>query len=69
MMMNPLSDIDKVFSLVIQQEREMHSSITAMNPTATNTEETVAFQIQTNSGSSNGKSNYSKGKTQGFNNA
>ncbi|KAI5415069.1 hypothetical protein KIW84_040506 [Lathyrus oleraceus] len=66
MMMNPLPDIDKVFSLVIQQEREMHNSIAAMNPTATNTEETMAFQIQTNSGNSYGKPNYSKGKTQGF---
>ncbi|XP_050870568.1 uncharacterized protein LOC127073460 [Lathyrus oleraceus] len=68
-MMNPLPNIDKAFSLVIQQEREMHSSVAAMNPTTTNTEETVAFQIQTNSRSSNGKPNYSKSKTQGFNSA
>lgn len=45
MMMNALPNIDKAFSLVIQQEREMHSSLAAMNPTATNTEETAAFQI------------------------
>lgn len=44
MMMNPLPDIDKAFSLVIQQEREMHSSIAVMHPAIT-TEETVAFQI------------------------
>lgn len=43
----------------------MHSSIAAMHPVTT-TEETVAFQIQTNSGNSYGKPSYSKSKTQGF---
>ncbi|XP_050890149.1 uncharacterized protein LOC127095511 [Lathyrus oleraceus] len=65
MMMNPLSDIDKTFSLVIQQEREMYSSTATRHPTPTD-EEPVAFQIQTNSGNSYGKPSYLKSKTQGF---
>lgn len=47
MMMSPLPDIDKAFSLVIQQEREMNNSVVVVNPS---TEDTVAFQVQTQSG-------------------
>ncbi|XP_058783863.1 uncharacterized protein LOC131658603 [Vicia villosa] len=52
MMMNPLPDIDKAFSLVIQQERELKCSIVTTasnNPTG---DEVTAFQIQTGSGNS-----------------
>ncbi|XP_058766013.1 uncharacterized protein LOC131639539 [Vicia villosa] len=66
MMMIPLPDIDKAFSLVIQQEREMQSSIAATIPTENNNEETTAFQVQTNSGSYNDNPPYSKNNTQGL---
>lgn len=64
-MMNPLPQIGKAFSLVIQQEREMNSSISAMTPIAIDNEEIVAFQVH----NCNGKPSYSKGKTQGFSGA
>ncbi|XP_050915582.1 uncharacterized protein LOC127130653 [Lathyrus oleraceus] len=69
MMMNPLPDIYKEFSLVIQQEQEMNNSLSTMTPTAINNEEIVAFQVQTNSGNYNGKPSYSKGKRRCFSGA
>lgn len=68
MMMNPLPDINYAFSLVIQQEREMHSSINGDTPTASTAEETVALQVQTTEGNyvaKQGNTNY-KGKNQGY---
>ncbi|KAI5419510.1 hypothetical protein KIW84_043614 [Lathyrus oleraceus] len=68
MMMNPLPDINYAFSLVIQQEREMHSSINGDTPTASTVEETVALQVQTTEGNydaKQGNTNY-KGKNQGY---
>jgi hypothetical protein len=68
MMMNPLPDINYAFSLVIQQEREMHSSINGDTPTASTVEETVALQVQTTEGNyaaKQGNTNY-KVKNQGY---
>lgn len=65
--MNPLPDVDKAFSLVIQQEREMNNSVSLNVPSAVNNEEIVAFQFHTSPGNFNGKpgNNYFKGKYQG----
>lgn len=59
MMMNPLPYIGKTFFIVIQQEREMNSSISAMTLIIINNEDIVAFQVH----NYNGKPSYSKGKT------
>lgn len=68
MMMNSLSNIDKISSLVIQQGREMNNSISVVTRSIDNNEEIVALQVHTYSGNSNGKhgNNYFKGKTQGY---
>ncbi|XP_058762908.1 uncharacterized protein LOC131636299 [Vicia villosa] len=50
MMMNPLPDMDKAFSHVIQQERELNCSVVTTasnNPTG---DEVTPFQVQTSSG-------------------
>ncbi|XP_050920059.1 uncharacterized protein LOC127137662 [Lathyrus oleraceus] len=66
MMMNPLPDVDKAFSLVIQQEREM-SSAGSVIPNGNSSDEVTAFQLHITSGNSNGKSGHNnyKGKAQG----
>ncbi|CAI8609179.1 unnamed protein product [Vicia faba] len=69
MMMNPLPDIDKAFPLVIQQERELDNFASVVAPAASNFEESVAFQVHTNSGNYNNKSNTFKGKNQSNNGA
>lgn len=45
MMMNPLPDIDKTFSLVIQQEREMNHANPAVIPSIDNSEESIALSV------------------------
>ncbi|XP_050920471.1 uncharacterized protein LOC127138113 [Lathyrus oleraceus] len=45
MMMNPLPDIDKTFSLVIQQEREMNHANSAVLPSVGNNEESIALSV------------------------
>ncbi|KAI5398765.1 hypothetical protein KIW84_064227 [Lathyrus oleraceus] len=69
MMMNPLPDIDKALSVVIQQEREMNKSISIISKITSNSEEAVACQFHTNSGNYNVKPSYFKGKTHGNNGA
>lgn len=66
MMMTLLPDIDKAFSLIIQQEREMQSSMNALIPTGSSNEDTIAFQVQTNSVNSYGKPSFQNGKTHGY---
>ncbi|XP_058749030.1 uncharacterized protein LOC131621993 [Vicia villosa] len=64
MMMIPLPDIDKTFSLVIQQECELNHS----QSTVSSSEDASAFHFNTSFGSNSGKSgnNYSKGKITGY---
>lgn len=71
MMMSPLPDIDKTFSLVSQQEWEMNNFAFVVAPTSVNNEDNVAFQVQTHSGNYNGKprNDSFRGKTQGSNGA
>ncbi|XP_050913675.1 uncharacterized protein LOC127128420 [Lathyrus oleraceus] len=45
MMMNPLPDIDKTFSLVIQQEREMNHANPVVIPSIGNNEESIALSV------------------------
>lgn len=45
MMMNPLPDIDKTFSLVIQQEREMNHATSVVLPGVGNNEESIALNV------------------------
>ncbi|XP_058783256.1 uncharacterized protein LOC131657927 [Vicia villosa] len=67
MMMSHLPNIDKDFSLVIQQERELNFS-SSTNVPNTSGEEVVAFQVRTASGNQAGKSgnNAYKGKVRGY---
>ncbi|XP_058784845.1 uncharacterized protein LOC131659708 [Vicia villosa] len=64
MMMSPLPSLDKAFSLIIQQERELnHSSSTQVQASANPEELTTACQAQACYGSSNAKhGNYTKGR-------
>ena len=62
-MMNPLPDIDKAFSLVIQQERELNNVISADIPIAGNTDESVALNVSHDAPAV--KPNPDKGKYQG----
>lgn len=67
-MMQPLPTIDKVFSLVIQQEREINYAGSSMViPTTSANEEVTAFQLHSSySGHANGKNGQTfKGKPQG----
>lgn len=45
MRMNPMPDIDKVFYLVIQQEREVNCSISTNISNNSTSEEVTAFQV------------------------
>ncbi|KAI5392589.1 hypothetical protein KIW84_077112 [Lathyrus oleraceus] len=67
MMMNPLPGVDKAFSLVIQQETEINSSVSSNVPSAVTNEEILASQFHTSPGNFNGKpgNNYFRGKSQG----
>ena len=47
MMMHPLPSIDKAFSLVIQQEREIDSSVSSVIPSIAANEQATALQTQT----------------------
>ena len=66
MMLNPLPNIDKAFSLVIQQEREMNSSVSNILSPTGNTDEATALnvQAQSNHNSKPGYGNF-KWKSQG----
>ncbi|XP_058761796.1 uncharacterized protein LOC131635210 [Vicia villosa] len=69
MMMNPMPDIDKSFSLIIQQERELNSSNSSLVKASSNPEEiTTICQVQASSGNSHSKpgQNSSKGRIQGY---
>lgn len=50
MMMNPLPDINKAFSLVIQQEREMDSVASSVVAPAGSAEDASALQVQAHEG-------------------
>lgn len=63
MMMNPLLDIDKAFSLVIQQERELNHPVPDTTPATSNSEEVASFHI--NSSTAPNKTGNSKWKNQG----
>lgn len=63
MMMNPLPDIGKTFSLVIQQEREMNNVISAVLPVVSNPEESIALNVSHDAQPN--KSNSYRGKYQG----
>lgn len=63
MMMNPLPDIDKTFSLVMQQEREMNNVISAVIPVVGNTEESITLNVSHDAQPK--KSNSYRGKYQG----
>ncbi|CAI8614803.1 unnamed protein product [Vicia faba] len=72
MMMHPLIDVDKAFSLVIQQEREMTYARSVI-PNASSNKEVTPFQTNTSSGNLKGKTgqnsfrNKSQGGTRGNN--
>ncbi|XP_050890758.1 uncharacterized protein LOC127096199 [Lathyrus oleraceus] len=63
MMINPLPDIDKTFSLVIQQERETNHATFAVLPVVGNTEESIALNVSHDAQPN--KSNSYRGKYQG----
>lgn len=68
MMMNPMPDIKKVFSLIIQLECKLNSSASVLVQSSSNPEElSASCHVQTAYGKSNGKPGYSafKGKNQG----
>lgn len=69
MMMNPFPNIDKAFSLVIQQERELHNSVSKFILTNGTGEEVVALNASHTPGNVNGKSsnNGFKRKSHNFN--
>lgn len=69
MMMNPLPGINKVFSLVIQQEREMDSLASGIVPSAGSTEEISTLHAQANEGHYTAKqgTNSFRPRNQGFN--
>jgi hypothetical protein len=50
MMMNPLPDIDRAFSLVIQQERELNSSVTSLVSSNDSSELAMAMQVSSQQG-------------------
>jgi hypothetical protein len=64
MMMNPLPDIDKAFSLVIQQEREMNCSVSSFVSNNDSAEPAVALLANSQQGNNFGKNgqSYYKGK-------
>ncbi|MCH82134.1 retrovirus-related pol polyprotein from transposon TNT 1-94 [Trifolium medium] len=68
MMMNPLPDIDRAFSLVIQQERELNSSVTSLVSSTDSSQLAMAMQVSSQQGNFSGKNGY-KGKGQGSNSA
>ncbi|XP_058762291.1 uncharacterized protein LOC131635668 [Vicia villosa] len=67
MMMNPLPNIDKAFSLVIQQEREMDSVVASVIPSAGSSETVSALQVQSHEGNYAAKpgTHPSRGRNQG----
>lgn len=69
-MMNPLLDIDKAFSLVIQQERDMNSSFFIEIHSANINEEVVTLHVQAHEGNYNVKhgNNNFRAKNQDKNN-
>ncbi|MCH94998.1 retrovirus-related pol polyprotein from transposon TNT 1-94, partial [Trifolium medium] len=64
MMMNPLPDIDRAFSLVIQQEREMLSFNSDSASEATS-DSAMVMQVNSTQSNSHGKGGFYKGKGQG----
>ncbi|GAU32977.1 hypothetical protein TSUD_358440 [Trifolium subterraneum] len=68
MMINPLPDIDRAFFLVIQQERELNSSVTSLVSSTDSSDLAMAMQVSSQQGNHNGKNGY-KGKGQGSNSA
>lgn len=67
MMMSPLPDIDKTFALIIQQERELHSSQVVIS-SAIGSEESSALHLNTTSGNNSSKpdNNNFRGKSNGY---
>ncbi|KAI5393891.1 hypothetical protein KIW84_060842 [Lathyrus oleraceus] len=65
MTMNPLPEIDKAFSLVIQQEREMNNIISSIMPVVGKGEEGVALSAQASPDAQPNKNNQYRGKYQG----
>lgn len=69
-MMSHLPNIDKAFSLIIQQDQELNNSTSIMAQAYANVEEpvTTSCQVQAHYGNSNGKpgNNDFRGKNQGF---
>lgn len=56
-MMNHLIDVDKAFSLFIQQEWEINITNSKVIHNASSSDEVIAFPVHS-SGSSNGKTSY-----------
>lgn len=67
MMMNPLSNINRAFALIIQQERELNSSQSAIS-NSTGSEESTALHLNAAFGhnSSKTRNNSFKGKSKGY---
>lgn len=65
MMMNPLPDINKAFSLVIRQERELNNNVYAIIPSIGNNEDNSALNVQSFHDYQAGKYNPYRGKFQG----
>lgn len=63
-MMNLLLDIDKDFSLVIQQEREVNIVDSTIIPSIGNNEESIALNAQASHDAQHGKPNSYRGKYQ-----
>ncbi|XP_050897986.1 uncharacterized protein LOC127104886 [Lathyrus oleraceus] len=66
-MRNLLLDIDKAFSLVIQQEREVNNVVSTIIPSIGNNEESIALNAQASHDAQHGKPNSYRGKYQGAN--
>lgn len=66
MMMNPLPEIDKAFSLVIQQEREMNNTVSTIMPVVGKGEEGVALSAQASPDAQPNRNNQYRGKYQGY---
>ncbi|CAJ2628544.1 unnamed protein product [Trifolium pratense] len=65
MMMNPLPDIDRAFSLVIQQEREMLSFNNSDSVSEATSDSAMVMQVNSTKSNSHGKKSFYKGKGQG----
>lgn len=61
-MMNPLPEIDKAFSLVIQQEKEMNNTVYAIMPVVGKGEEGVALSAQASPDAQPNRNNWYRGK-------